>query len=297
MTGQAQQEFGQPRRISRATSGPTPEAIGRAATLALRDELVLSPKPGLVTLTSCGSHGDMDAYTFMRSLLALRGYFVDIATAGLELAPFSRLEGLGIEAEARMLRATGGVNTHRGAIFQLGLLCAAAGAALSLARPLTPGTLRRTLTERWGAALTERASRPSSLPGGIAARKLGLRSASEEAAFGFPVVFGVAVPAMRAALTKGLPLPMAQLDTLFRIIAVLEDSNVAHRGGLQGLQFAQQAAQAFLERGGVERPDGIEVAAQIGEAFVARRLSPGGAADMLSSACWLQRMGALHEIE
>jgi len=107
----------------------TPQAIGRAATLALHDELALAPKPGLVTFADPGSHADMDAYTFMRSLFALRRYFVRIAALGVQGAPFHELQQCGINAESRMMAATGGVNTHRGAIFMLGLLCAAAGAA------------------------------------------------------------------------------------------------------------------------------------------------------------------------
>src|SRR4029453_3853804 len=98
----------------RAPASPrlAPAAIGRAASLALYDELALTPKPGLVTLVDCGSHDDMDAYTFMRSLFSLRLYFSQIAEAGFDGADFAVLERLGIEAEARMLAATGGVNTH-----------------------------------------------------------------------------------------------------------------------------------------------------------------------------------------
>src|SRR5437870_9238230 len=90
----------------RSAPGFAPQAIGRAATLALYDELALSPKPGLVTLTDSGSHADMDAHTFMRSLFALRSYFVRIAALGAEGAPFEALQQCGIEAEARMLAAT-----------------------------------------------------------------------------------------------------------------------------------------------------------------------------------------------
>ena len=270
----------------------SPAQIGRAATLALRDELVLSPKPGLVTLSSTGSHDDMDARTFTRSLLALRGYFLVISQLGRALAPFAALERCGIEAEAQMLAATGGINTHRGAVFQLGLLCAAAGAASRAGVPITAARVRATLIEQWGAALHVRAAQPSTLPGGIAARRLGLRSASKEAAAGFPVIFEVALPALRAALTRGLRPPLAQLDTLFHIIAVLDDSNLAHRGGAEGLAFAQRAARGFLAQGGAAAPGGLARALRIGEAFVARRLSPGGAADMLASSCWLMRIGA-----
>jgi triphosphoribosyl-dephospho-CoA synthase len=196
-------------RVAAALAAPrpgatvlAPQAIGRAATLALHDELALSPKPGLVTLTDNGSHDDMDAHTFMRSLFALRSYFVRIAALGAAGAPFHALQQCGIDAEARMLAATGGVNTHRGAVFMLGLLCAAAGAVSRHGRPLDAAALRETLRARWGEALADRARRTPTLPGGIAARRYGLRSAAAEAAAGFPVLFEVAVPALQAARAR-----------------------------------------------------------------------------------------------
>ena len=261
--------------------------IGRAATLSLYDELALSPKPGLVTLTDRGSHEDMDAHTFMRSLLALRGYFERIAALGAARAPFAALERCGIEAEARMGAATGGINTHRGAIFMLGLLCAAAGA---VGQRADAATLREALLQHWGAALRARAGRVSALPGGVAARRYGLRSASAEAALGFPTLFETALPALQEARSRGLAETPARLDTLFATMAVLDDSNLAHRGGLQGLRFAQRAAQGFLAAGGSSRPEGLAEAASIGRAFVRHRLSPGGSADTLAAACLLSRL-------
>lgn len=277
--------------FARAAAVPTAQQIGRAATLALHDELALSPKPGLVTLTDRGSHADMDAHTFMRSLFALRGYFVRIAELGVADAPFDALERCGIAAEARMLAATGGVNTHRGAIFMLGLLCATAGALAADGERPTPQALRQTLADRWGAALTARAERPSTLPGGMAARRLGLRSASAEAALGFPTLFETAGPALRLARLRGLAATPARLDALFAVIAVLDDSNLAHRGGLEGLNWAQAAARGFLAAGGAGAPQGLRAAEALGAEFVRRRLSPGGAADTLAAACWLERLG------
>ncbi|ALV07798.1 triphosphoribosyl-dephospho-CoA synthase [Roseateles depolymerans] len=273
-------------------AAPVPETlsaqeIGRAAVLSLYDELALSPKPGLVTLTCRGSHDDMDAKTFLRSILALRGYFVRIAELGAVGAPFEALERCGIDAEARMLRATGGVNTHRGAIFMLGLLCASAGA---VGRRVAPEALRATLRMRWGEALSKRAERPSSLPGGIAARRYQLRSASAEAALGFPTLFETAAPVLRHGLVLGLSRTQAQLDTLFATMAVLDDSNLAHRGGLPGLRHAQQAARAFIAAGGAGHPDGPAAAEAMAQDFIRRRLSPGGSADTLAAACWLQRL-------
>ena len=278
-------------RSLRLDEALTPAAIGRSATLALHDELALAPKPGLVTLLDNGSHDDMDAHTFMRSLFALRSYFVRVAEAGLVGAEFAELERCGIAAEARMLSATGGINTHRGAIFMLGLLCASAGfCARDRSTPIHPQRLREALIGQWGWALSERSRRASPLPGGIVTRRLGLRGASEEAALGFPTLFETAVPALTRARERGLSPRSARLDTLFHVMAVLDDSNLAHRGGLAGLRYAQRAAQLFIDEGGAAQADSLRRAQAIADDFVARRLSPGGAADTLAAACWVARI-------
>src|ERR1022692_4785863 len=85
-------------------------ALGRAAIVSLYDELALEPKPGLVSFADAGSHDDMNAGTFLRSLFALRHFFPCAAAQGAASAAFAPLEALGIAAETRMLRATDGVN-------------------------------------------------------------------------------------------------------------------------------------------------------------------------------------------
>ncbi|MES2185350.1 MAG: triphosphoribosyl-dephospho-CoA synthase [Pseudomonadota bacterium] len=266
------------------------QCIGRAATASLYDELALAPKPGLVSFVDSGSHRDMDARTFMRSLFALRHYFVQMAVLGHGHAVFPVLQACGIAAEARMLAATGGINTHRGAVFTLGLLCAAAGAALRDGQALAPDVLRHTLLRRWGVALAVRATVASGLPGGIAAARHGLHGAAHEAAQGFPVLFGTVVPALVEGLHSGTAPETARLDALFHAMAVLDDTNLAHRGGLEALRYVQGAARGFLDGGGAAGPGGRAAAWALHHDFVARRLSPGGAADMLAAACWVQRV-------
>lgn len=268
----------------------SPWQIGRAATLALHDELALAPKPGLVSFVDSGSHDDMDAHTFMRSLFALRHCYTRMAELGRACVSFAELERCGIEAEQRMLAATGGVNTHRGAIFVLGLLCAAAAAVEQPQPQHHAAQIRAALRKHWGAALQARSQRTSNLPGGKAASRHGLRSASQEAALGFPVLFEVALPAWAAAQRQGLAPWQVRLDCFFAVLAVLDDSNLAHRGGPEGLTFARQAARAFLARGGAAAPGAGAAAWVLHREFVARRLSPGGCADMLSAACFLDRM-------
>ncbi len=114
---------------------------------SLYQELALYPKPGLVSFRDNGAHRDMNAATFVRSLFSLRGYFVAIAAAGMRDAGFAELQQLGLAAESRMLRATRGINTHRGAIFTHGMLAAAAGCAA--ARNIAPSdeNLRAIVTD------------------------------------------------------------------------------------------------------------------------------------------------------
>jgi hypothetical protein len=140
--------------------GGASKAIGRVAIGALRRELALYPKPGLVSPVDNGAHDDMTVTTFVRSLLALRFYFATIAEAGARDAPFADLQRLGLDAEKRMLAATGGVNTHRGAIFCLGFLAAAAGWRKARGLDLAGESLADTILRRWGdevAAIAPRA--------------------------------------------------------------------------------------------------------------------------------------------
>ena len=267
-------------------------ALGRAAIVSLYDELALAPKPGLVSFVDAGSHDDMDAGTFLRSLFALRHYFPRIAAQGAASADFVPLEALGLAAEARMLRATGGVNTHRGAIFTLGLLCAAAGAARG---DCDATTLRATLLARWGDALAARVHRVRDTHGARAARAHGLRSAAEEAAQGLPTLFEHVLPALHAARRGGADDRGAKLHALFTAMAEVDDTNLVHRGGLQGLRDAKWLARDFLARGGGLSPDAAVRAARAHTLFVERRLSPGGAADLLAAALWVERVGRLDD--
>ena len=264
------------------------------AVRALYAELTLEPKPGLVSLRDNGSHTDMSAATFVGSLFALRHYFPAITQAGMDELPFSALQALGMAAEARMLRATGGINTHRGAVFALGLLCAAAGYLQFAGELMEPYLLRDCLRAKWGDALRAQAMAASGrMPvshGQRAARAYGLRSALDEAAQGFPTLFDTTLPALQGALAAGHGQRAARVQALFATMAVLDDTNVAHRGGRAGLGWLKTNAAGFLERGGVVQFDWLQQARALHVRCVEQRLSPGGAADVLACACWVHSM-------
>jgi triphosphoribosyl-dephospho-CoA synthase len=271
---------------------PPIQRIQRSAVRALYAEVALEPKPGLVSFRDNGSHSDMQAATFVQSLFALRHYFGHMAQAGAARLPFAALQTLGLAAEQRMLRATGGINTHRGAVYALGLLCAAAGAASGVAA----AQVRQSLLTHWGAALRLRAEAAARAPalshGQRAVAAYGLRSAGAEAALGFPTLFEVTLPALQAALRAGHAPRAARVQALFATMAVLDDTNLAHRGGMAGVLFVKAAARGFLEAGGVAQADWLQQARRFHADCVQQRLSPGGAADVLACACWLQELAA-----
>ncbi|WP_228276513.1 triphosphoribosyl-dephospho-CoA synthase MdcB [Dechloromonas sp. H13] len=263
--------------------------IGRAAIRALYREVALDPKPGLVTPASRGSHRDMDFATFVRSLQALRGYFPAIAAAGSARSEFAVLQALGIAAERDMLAATAGVNTHRGAIFNLGLLCAAAGTLQAAGQALTPEALCSTVADCWGAAILAvlpPAAEPAS-HGLVVARRYGAGGARREAAAGFPAAREIGLPAYRATLAATGDAGLAEVQALFALIAGLEDTNLLWRGGPVGLAEARALAAGFLDAGGVLADDWRQRATEIDRIFVARRLSPGGSADLLGVTLFL----------
>jgi triphosphoribosyl-dephospho-CoA synthase len=281
--------------------------VARLAVGSLHAELCLYPKPGLVSLVDSGSHSDMNASTFMRSLFSLRHYFRSICLAGLSDAPFAQLKQLAIAAEATMLTATHGVNTHRGAIFSLGLLCAAAGRARAQGTPMTPAALRATMLIRWGEELAMHAGAtaipaPPATPttpapaisnGLRVAARYAASGAREEGALGLPSVFEIGVPALQASRARGATMTMARIDALFTLMAHISDSNVYHRAGPEGAQTVKLHARRFLEAGGTANRHWHEQALASHQVFVQRRLSPGGAADLLAASCLVQSIAAL----
>jgi triphosphoribosyl-dephospho-CoA synthase len=257
------------------------DAIGDSAARCLLMELETWPKPGLVSHLDAGSHDDMDADTFRRSAAAIRPHFQQLADAAARGCGMGRLRVIGMEAETAMLAATSGVNTHRGAIFGLGLLCAAAGARAG--GLIDPGLPLGTIVSRlWGRSIS---GGPVLLHshGSAARRKFGAGGARAEAALGFPSVYQIGLPALRRA-ARAVPddAEAARVEACFALIASLEDTNLLHRGGIDGLRFARRTTRHFIDSGGVRRPGWQARAQAVHEAFVARRLSPGGAADILA---------------
>lgn len=244
--------------------------LSALARQALEDEVDLTPKPGLVDRRNTGAHDDMDLPLFRRSAAALEPYFCRFVSLGMAGASPAELQALGREAEHAMLTATGGVNTHKGALYSFSLLLAAAGRRLCAGGDLFE-TVRR---------LAEQLQPPRQTHGVQVLQQYRVGGARAEALAGFPT-------AQRAAslLTDNDP-----LTVLLWLMAHVEDSNVYYRGGADAAAMVHRSAAAILEAPPAQR---VSLTAALDEQLIAHRISPGGCADLLALALLLQRLHGL----
>ncbi|MDR1377397.1 MAG: triphosphoribosyl-dephospho-CoA synthase [Synergistaceae bacterium] len=270
----------------------TDREISGLAVRALLLEASLSPKPGLVTPYDNGSHKDMTFKTFVDSALALAPCFESCAAIGRAFASNPPEEALpllkeaGLWGERLMYRATGGVNTHKGAIYLLGFLCAAAGQAA----PSPDGMTRTAASFVRGVVQRELASRgrvkSETLTAGERAYLAhGFTGARGEVEGGYPLTLS-ALSFLRGR-SAFMPFNKALTDTFFFIAARNGDTALWSRGGLEGVDTAQKLAEKILLNGGISAAKGQETIHLAQKIFAEKNLSPGGSADILSSAIFL----------
>ena len=279
------------------TAASIPERIGRLARLAVEDEARTFPKPGLVTPLSTGAHSDMDISTLLASSDSLASYWVQCADAGYRYASLpdagllDAIRPLGIHAEQAMLQATHRINAHKGLVFALGILCAAAGCLASHGIHATAEQLSRAsgrMAERLGSEL---ASQNPQTAGLKAVRAHGAGGARGQAMQGYPSVLKSGIPAFEQARKSGLDRNSCRVCALLALMAALnDDTNLIKRGGLEGLKLVNEGARQALEAGGPATPEGLRLIRRLEAACLERRLSPGGCADMLALVCFIDRL-------
>ncbi|WP_025131055.1 triphosphoribosyl-dephospho-CoA synthase [Pseudomonas sp. PH1b] len=266
------------------------ERLADLAVDALIDEADLSPKPALVDRRGNGAHCDLHLGLMHASALSLWPAFKQMADAALERGEIGlplreALGHIGREGERAMLATTQGVNTHRGAIWALGLLVAAAAL-----EPESTGASSIALRAARLALLEDRyAPRPLS-HGAQVALRYGVRGAREEAQQGFPAVLQRGLPQLRRSREQGHGEQNARLDALLAIMSRLADTCVLYRAGEAGLQAMQQGARAVLEAGGSASLAGRRRLHELDLQLVTLNASPGGAADLLAASLLLDRI-------
>jgi triphosphoribosyl-dephospho-CoA synthase len=251
------------------------------------------PKPGLVSPVDSGSHRDMHIGTFFASIDALQGSFAELAHAGAYGQAFSTLQLIGIKAEQKMLKATGGINTHRGAIFNLGLLVAATARRAS-DETLAKHSCGAIVANLWGTDISSGLAKLSGSHGNHVFKKFAVGGARSEAASGFPTVYQIGLPTLCKHLRNGHDRDTALIGTILTLMEHLTDTNILWRGGIEALDFVQHAAADFNRNGGIESPDWQTRLLELHNEFIARNLSPGGSADLVAATWVVHQFETLH---
>lgn len=249
--------------------------VADTAVQAMHDEIDLTPKPGLVDRRGPGAHTDMNATMLHSSADVLHAALRECCNAGAELGIGpelrTRIGRIGRTGEAAMLAATGGINTHRGSLWTLGLLTTAVGTgAVRTVQILTAAAAI--------ARLPDSAATATITPGAAARRRFRVGGALGQARAGFPHLAQYALPALRTR---------TPLDALLAVMAHLDDTCLLHRGGTDGLADVQRGAAAVLAAGGASTIEGQRLFDDLDRLCQRRRLSPGGSGDLLAAALFL----------
>lgn len=273
-----------------------PYIIGHLASMALQAELDTTPKPGLVDRNDNGAHRDMDHALMQRSIQALHPYFVRLAQLGFngKQPCHDEIVNIGIEAEREMFKATGGVNTHKGALFSIGLAAVAlAGEAFS----------RITQAERCGtmayndvnskqiqylsnsiASLARLFPDTNGTHGSKAKANNILKGALDNAREGYTQLFKAWLPFYIDRIAEGDNYALHK--TLLRIMCDLDDTNIVYRTSMETMQEVKTEARQMLDAS--RNIVNFEAALQaMNTDYIHRNISPGGSADMLSLVVFL----------
>lgn len=250
-----------------------PYLVADLAERALRLELDTTPKPGLVDRRDNGAHKDMDYALMSKSISALRPYLTRLAVESAKDIDPAKIKEIGIEAEKAMLKATGGVNTHKGALFCIGLSVAAASNLASATGSVQVYSFKELVSRAASEIPSARGTH-----GAEAKRSFKAVGALENARAAYPELFADWLPYYRSL--EGDPFRCHK--TLLHIMTTLDDTNILHRRGAEGLAHAEAEAARLLED---FSESGLS---SLNKDFIRENISPGGSADMLSLTIFIE---------
>lgn len=265
---------------------PRLETISNLAVAALINEAELTPKPGLVDKNSNGSHSDMNIQLMLRSANSLRSTFYNMAKVSYSKQPsetlLKSLAEIGLNGEKLMFAATSGVNTHKGAIWSIGLLSSATSISGMNKSPDHIAEIAGKL------ARFKEKSPESYRTNGTRVKKIyGASGAVGEAQEDFINVIKFSLPILQNRRKAKIPENMARLDALMALMANVNDTCILSRGGNEALQVAKNGANKVLQYGGAYTKDGFEELLRLNKKLINLNVSPGGCADLLAATLFL----------
>lgn len=277
------------------------DRIASYAVEALLVEAAATPKPGLVDRANNGAHEDMDFFTFQKSAAALAPYFTEFVRAGAKEGRslhtlLSELRPIGRAAESAMYARTGGVNTHKGAIFSFGVLLGAAGWISAHGKPLmADAVLNAVRIVCAGLCHTDYGGQfdTPQTKGQAAYLTYGLTGVRGEAEAGFPLVWDYALPLYRVRRAEHAPLNDALVDVLLVLMAHNMDTNILGRHDLAMLQRVQEEADRIAKLGGMRTERGRAALQAFDAQLIDAWVSPGGSADLAAVTHFLYEIESM----
>ena len=272
------------------------QSIADTMRQALITEATLTPKAGLVDAVHNGGHHDMNLALFLRSADAIAPYLGDCAATGMTFAGhpaspalLAAIRPIGLAAEAAMRAATGGVNTHKGAIFAFGLTAAALGKRLAEQHAATLADVQADVRALCAEILAELRQGDCDSAGKRGYARHGISGARGEAASGFATVTKHALPVYQQELAADGNERRALLAALVALYAANDDSTTLARVGLDGLRAHQHWARTLLADRATLADEArlSDAIAAYARNCAAKRLSAGGSADLLALTAWL----------
>ncbi len=259
--------------------------ITKLAYDALINEVELTPKPGLVDRANSGSHNDMDIDTFYLSANAIKPFIEKFVECG---NCFNDLREVGIECEKEMFKATNGVNTHKGMIFSLAVICGAIGSVGASCLETLQEEIKYICKDLVQKDLKN--SKVAKTNGEVFYQKTNLAGIRGEASNGYPIVFQQALPffiAKEEEHGENIALKM----TLLFLMSKTDDSTLYARGGLEGLSFVKSEAKKLLHVDDISLLDNrLE---KLDKIMTKKNLSAGGSADLLGLTWFLAKVNMI----
>ena len=263
--------------------------VAEIAVDSLLEEVELTPKPGLVDKKNTGAHKDLSFELMKDSAESLRDTFNEIAFSSYGRPPSQSLReemaAIGRDGEKRMFKVTSGINTHKGAIWSIGLLTSAfsIGKGLFTIKEIvsTAGKLAR-YPDRYCPKVDTNGKRVM--------KRYGVKGAKGEAQQGFPHIMHYSLPTLYHSRAIGLTEEKAKLNALLSLMAHLDDTCVLHRGGFDGLLFMKEQASSLLIKGH------FDLLNKLDEELIQRNISPGGSADLLAATLFLDKLEKMHKL-
>ncbi len=260
--------------------------LARLAVRALYMEVKIFPKPGLVSFVDCGAHRDMNGETFLRSLFSLRHYFYQLVLMDSAQVSFNELKKFAMHSEARMLVATRGINTHRGAIFSLGLMSISAARLLQSKREFNSHLLQQQFLQDWLILLSDHHT-PHSSHGQQVKQQFQIIGAKEMAQQGYPVIFS-ALEQFLSLFEVTNCLNQSGLYAYAYFLRQIDDTNVLYRCGERGMRFARKKAEELLALENLQQR--TDLALQVHQEFSQQNLSPGGVGDLIATLLFISQL-------